>query len=73
MSLFKMNNTDIRTTSCSGILFLTLNIFHNFFLVFQLLILNIHWLAGTEREIQHKMEVIYPKGNTPQLKLGLIN
>ena len=49
-----MNNTDTRTTSLSGILIVN---FENIslFLVFQLLILSLYLLIGTEREIQNKM------------------
>ena len=52
--MFKMNNTDIRTTSLSGILIVD---FENIslFLVFQLLILSLYLLIGTGREIQNKM------------------
>ena len=63
--MFKMKNTGARTTSHSGILIvnfevvlasllLTLNMSDNL-LLFQLLILNIYQLNGTEREIQNKM------------------
>ena len=52
--MFKMKNTDTRTTSLSGILIVN---FENIslFLVFQLLILSLYLLIGTEREIQNKM------------------
>ena len=68
-----MNNTDTRKTSRSGIFISNFEHISHFFLVFQLMILNIYLLAGSEREIHNKLGVIYPKSNTPQLKLGLIN
>ena len=65
--MFKMNNTDTRTTSRFDILIvnfifciLIVNISH-FILVFQLLILSIYLLIGAEREIQNKMGLCTPK------------
>ena len=62
MSMFKMNNTDTRKTSHSGIFISNFEHISHFFLVFQLMILNVYLLAGSEREIHNKLGVIYPKG-----------
>ena len=57
-----MNNTDTRKASRSGIFISNFEHISHFFLVFQLMILNIYLLAGSEREIHNKLGVIYPKG-----------
>ena len=62
MSMFKMNNTDTRKTSRFCIFISNFEHISHFFLVFQLMILNIYLLAGSEREIHNRLGVIYPKG-----------
>ena len=60
--MFKVNNTDTRKTSRSGIFISNFEHISHFFLAFQLMILNIYSLAESEREIHNKLGVIYPKG-----------
>ena len=50
MFVFKLNNTDTRTSIRFEILIANFEHISNFFLVLQLLILNIYLLTGTERE-----------------------
>ena len=71
MFMFKLNNTDTRTTIRFEIFIANFEHISNFFLVLQLLILNIYLLTGLNVKSKTKWCDIPPKCNTPQLKLGL--